>query len=61
MKKRMTIVVTVMIFCIAVAAQAEALIGPVSKVEEWVYKTEESFGKTLEIWDSHSLKMYDIK
>ena len=61
MKQRTTLVVAVIILCIAVAAQAEALIGPVSMVEEWVYKTEERFSKIVEIWDSHSVKTYDIK
>jgi len=61
MKKRMILVAAVLVLCITVAAQAEALIGPVSMLEEWVYKTEESFGKTVEIWDSHSIKTYDIK
>ena len=61
MKKRMILVAAVIVLCITIAAQAEALIGPVSMVEEWVYKTEESFGKTVEIWDSHSIKTYDMK
>jgi len=60
MKKRITIVVAVIIFCIAVAAQSDVLSGPVSMVEEWVYKTEVRFGEIVEIWDSHSTKKYDI-
>jgi len=60
MKKRITIVVAVIIFCIAVAAQSDVLSGPVSMVEEWVYKTEVRFGEIVEILDSHSTKKYDI-
>jgi len=61
MKKRITIVVAVIIFCIAVAAQSDVLTGPVSMVEKWVYKTEIRFGEVAEIWDSHSTKKYDIE
>ena len=60
MKKRITIVVAVIILCIAVAVQSDVLSGPVSMVEEWVYETEVRFGEIVEIWDSHSTKKYDI-
>jgi len=33
--------------------------GPVAKVERWGYTTEEKFGNTVEVWDSHSVETYD--
>jgi len=60
MKKNITIVVAMIIFCIAVAAQSDVLSGPVSMVEEWVYETEVRFGEIVETWGSHSTKKYDL-
>jgi hypothetical protein len=37
----------------------EGLNGPVAKVEQWSYKTEEKFGDTVEVWDAHSVETYD--
>lgn len=37
----------------------EGLNGPVAKVEQWSYETEEKFGDTVEVWDAHSVRTYD--
>jgi len=38
----------------------QGLNGPVAKVDEWSYKTEDKFGNTVEVWDGHSVTMYDV-
>jgi len=38
----------------------QGLNGPVAKVEKWSYKTEEKFGDIVEVWDAHTVNMYDV-
>lgn len=38
----------------------QGLNGPVSKVEQWSHKTEEKFGDIVEVWDAHTVNMYDV-
>jgi len=59
-----TLIATIFVLILGVAAFTQAgpfqsLQGPVAKVEEWSYTTEEKFGNTVEVWDTHSVTTYN--
>jgi hypothetical protein len=62
MKKVLTAAILAAILGVTAFTQADpfqSLQGPVGKVEEWSYKTEEKFGNTVEVWDAHSVTTYN--
>ena len=62
---RRTFVVAILVLVLGVTAFGQTepfgrLKGPVAKVGEWGYKVEEKFGNPTEVWDTHSVTMYDV-
>jgi len=60
MKRTLVAAILVLAFSAGTFGQFDGLNGPVAKVERWGYTTEEKFGNTVEVWDSHSVTMYDV-
>lgn len=64
MRRLLTALVLVVLLSVSAQvdtfAQSDELNGSVSRVEEWVYETEEHFGKTEEVWASHSVRVYNV-
>lgn len=62
MKKTLVAAILVLIVGAGTFGQGDpfqGLNGPVAKVERWSYKTEEKFGDTVEVWNAHTVNMYD--
>jgi len=62
MKKLLITTMAVLILGVVAFTQTDpfqTLLGPVSKVEEWSYTVEEEFGNAVEVWDAHSVTMYN--
>jgi len=60
MKRTLIAAILVLAFSAGTFGQFDGLNGPIAKVEKWSYKTEDKSGNIVEVWDAHSVTMYDV-